>query len=114
MGNLGLGYGRSPIVKTQVWWTTIVVFISRRRCDFEGGQKLRRVMLVLLAVWWSVSLGRMKTGCTGLVLARQRVLATKNGWDGIFMIRIACYAKRIVNSGSECMLREGGQLPLMK
>ena len=72
------------------------------------------MMLVPLAVWWSVSLGRMKTGCTGLVLARQLVLATKSGWDGILVKRIACYARMVVNFGGEFVLREGGSLRLLK
>ena len=68
------------------------------------------VMLVRLAVWWSVSLGRMKTGCTGLVLARRLVLTTNSGWDGILVKRIACCARMVVNLGGDCVLREGGPL----
>ena len=71
-------------------------------------------MLVLLAVWWSVSLRRMKIAHAGLVLAGQLVLAARSGWDGISVIRIACYARRVVISGGECVWREGGLLRLMK
>ena len=72
------------------------------------------MMLVLLAVWWSVSLRRMKSGYTGLVLARQLVLATKSGWDGILVKRIACWARMVVKFGGEFVLREGGPLRLRK
>ena len=78
------------------------------------GPRSQSVMLVLLAVWSSVSLGRMKTGCTGLLLARQLVLATKSGWDGILVKRIACCARKVVNFGGEFVLREGGPLRLLE
>ena len=57
---------------------------------------------------------RIKIGYTGLVLAEQLVLAIRSGWYGICVIRIACYARRVVNSGGEFVLREGGPLRLMK
>ena len=56
----------------------------------------------------------MKTGCTGLVLARRLVLATNSGWDGILGRGIACSARMIVNFGGEFVLREGGPLRLLK
>ena len=42
------------------------------------------------------------------------MLAIRSGRDGICVIRIACYARRVVNSGSEFVLREGALLWLMK
>ena len=56
----------------------------------------------------------MMTGYTGQVLARQLMLVISSGWDGILVTRIACYARRLVNSGGEFVLREGGPLRLMK
>lgn len=56
----------------------------------------------------------MNTVSTGLVLARQLVLASRNGWYGIFMKIIACHARRFVNSGDEFVLREDGLHQLMK
>ena len=56
----------------------------------------------------------MKTGCTGLVLARQLVLATKSGWDGILVKKIAYCARMVVNFGGEFVLREGSTLRLLK
>ena len=56
----------------------------------------------------------MKTAYTGQVLARQLVLAISSGCDGMLVTRIACYASRVVNSGVEFVLREGGPLRLMK
>ena len=57
---------------------------------------------------------RMKIGYPGLIFARQWVLGIKNGWDGICIIRIAYFASRVMNSGGEFVLREGGPLRLMK
>ena len=71
-------------------------------------------MLVLLAVSWSVSLERMKIVYTGLVLTRQLALATRSGWHGICVIRIACYTRRVVNSAGEFVWRAGGPFRLMK
>ena len=114
MQKVGLGYWRSPIVKTQVWLTTMGFLLWRRSCHFKGGQKSRNVMLVLLAVWWSVSLVGINIGYSGLVLAIQLALATSSGWDGIWVIRITCDARRVVNSGAEFVLGEGRPLRLMK
>ena len=71
-------------------------------------------MLVPVAVWWIVSLRRMKTGRTGQVVVRQLVLATKSGSHGIRVIKIACDARRVVNSDGQFVLREGRPLWLMK
>ena len=92
----------------------MVFLTARRRYDFGVGPRSQSVMLVRLAVWWSMSLERMKTGCTGLVLARRLVLATNSGWDGILVNRIACFARMVVNFGGEFVLREGGPLRLLK
>ena len=78
------------------------------------GPRSQSVMLVWLAVWWSVSLRRMKTGCTGLVLARRMVVVTNSGWHGILVKRIACCVRMVVNFGREFVLREGGPLRLLK
>ena len=102
------------MVKTQVWWPTMGFLRGRRGYDFGDGPRSQSVMLVMLAVLWSVSLGRMKTGCTGLVWARQLVLATKTGWDGILVKRIPCCARMVVNVGGEFVLREGVPLRLLK
>ena len=90
------------------------IVLGRRSDDFVGEPILWSVMLVRLAVWWSVNLGRMKSGHTGQVLARQHVLAIRSGWDGLWVIRIACHATSVVNSGAEFVLREGGALRLIK
>ena len=94
--------------------TTWVFLLERSRCDFQGRQQSRTVMLVLLAVWWSVSLERMKTGYTCLVLARQLVHATRNCRHCILVMKIDCYPRMVVNSGGEFLLREGGPLQVMK
>lgn len=92
----------------------MVFLLARRRCELEGGHKSHSVMLVMLVVWWSVSLVRVKIPNTSLVLSRQVVLATRTGWDSIWGIRIAYYARRVVNSGEEFVLRAGGPLRLMQ
>ena len=102
------------MVETHMWWITMDILLWRRRYDVGGGPKSWRVRLVQLAAWWRVSLGRMKTGYTGPVRARQRMLTIWSGWDGICVIRIAWYAQRVVNSGGEFGLREGAALQLMK
>ena len=56
----------------------------------------------------------MKTGYAGLVLVRQLVLPTRNGCDGICVMRIPCNATRVVNSAGEFVWREGRPLQLMK
>ena len=71
-------------------------------------------MLVLLAGSWSMNCSGMETGYTGLVLARHLLLPTRNGCDGICMMRIAYYGTRVVNSAGEFELREGAQLQLMQ
>ena len=56
----------------------------------------------------------MKILYIGLVLGRQLVLATRNSWHGICVIRVTCYVRRVVNSGAEFVLREHGPLRLKK
>ena len=71
-------------------------------------------MLVLLAVCCSVTFERMNIGYTGVVLAGQQVLAIRSSWYGVSVIWNACYARTMVNSGGEIMLREIRPLRLIK
>ena len=56
----------------------------------------------------------MNTPSTGLVLGRQQVLAISSGLYDIWLIGIACDARRVVNFGGKFVLREGGAFRLMK
>ena len=114
MPKLGLGYWGSPIVKTKLRWTTMIVLVCRRSCDFKGGHRSETVKLLLLAVWWSVNLVMMKTGYIGRVLGRQLVHPTMSGWDGIWMMKSAWYARRVVYSGWAFVLRESSPVWSMK
>ena len=111
---LRVGSGASPIVRTPVWWTRMGFLLWRKWYHVRGRPELRSVMVVRRAVWWRVSLERMKSSCTGQVAARELVLASKSGCNGIWFITIACYARIVINSGSEFELREGGPLRFMK
>ena len=114
MRKLELRYRWSPMVKTQGWWITRAFLPLTIRYDFGRAPKLWSMMLVLLAVLWSVSLSRMNRGHAGLVQARQLVRPTKSGWDGIQVRRIACYALVVVKSGVELVSGEGDVMPLLK
>ena len=48
----------------------------------------------------------MKTVYAGQVLASQLLPAIKSGWHSMRVIRITYYARKVVNSGGEFLLRE--------
>ena len=85
----------------------------KKNVRFRGWTEIAECDASTASGRWSVSLVRMKTGCTGLVLVRRLVLATNSSWDGILVKRIPCCARMVVNFGGEFVLREGGPLRLL-